>query len=75
MREMNQPTKTLSELEAEVIAANAALVEAQKAESIASQERCNAINRANRAQAALDAALLALKKAAPRDTDWARAAR
>lgn len=64
--------KTFAELEAEVIEANAALVEAQKAESAAGQLRCNALNRANRAHAALDAALLAMRKCAPPDTNWAR---
>lgn len=68
-------TKTLSELEKEVVEAGAALVEAQKAESLAISARCIAMNRANRAQAALDAALTAMRKAAPRDTDWARQGR
>lgn len=69
---MGEAIRTLAQLEQEVAEATAALIAAQKAESIASQERCNAINRANRAQAALDAALDAIRKAAPRDTDWAR---
>ena len=43
---MGEVIKTLAQLEQDVAEATAALIAAQKAESIASQERCNAINRA-----------------------------
>lgn len=43
-----------------------------RAEAMARSNECVARNRVNAAQKAIDAAMADLKKAAPRDSDWAQ---
>ena len=68
----SETTRSMAELEKELEDANAALVEARKVDAAANSARCSAVNRVNRAQAAIERTLAEMRKLAPRDTDWAR---
>lgn len=64
--------RALPEIMADLAGATQSLVEARGREDEARREATSALNVVNRLQAELDAALVALKKSAPRETDWAR---
>jgi hypothetical protein len=49
-----------------------ALETAEKRTAIARNEQCNALNRVNNAQKAIDAAILELRKGSPRQSEWKR---
>ena len=67
--------KSISELVSDLKDATSAFNEAEGVESRARLDKTTAINRMNNAQKALDAAILALKKEAPRDSDWKQSER
>lgn len=69
-------SKTIfADLLAELQLAQAHHEEMTRAEAVARSNECTARNRVNAAQKAIDAAMAELKKAAPRDSDWAQQAR
>lgn len=61
---------TFDELVKEVAQAGEALKDATTRVALAEREETNARNRLNAAQKAFDAAVLELRKSAPRNTDW-----
>lgn len=63
----------IQQLFTDLEAAQERLRSAETEESVARSRATDARNAVNRAQAAIDARLKALREAAPRDTDWARA--
>ena len=63
-------SKTLAELEHELLAATEALKEAGKATASAHQKEVFALNKVNDLQEQIDARLIELRKAAPACTDW-----
>lgn len=68
---MDKPL-SLEALETNLREANAALENAERETSMARACESVARNRVNDCQKKLDAAIADLKKAAPRDTNWAR---
>lgn len=68
---MSEPKlKPLAVLVEEVTSCTVALEEARREASIARNREADCLGRLNAAQRELDAAIAAMKKAAPRDSDW-----
>lgn len=65
-------TKTLSEIEAELVKANARYTAAKVAQQEAQRELTAATNHLNFGQKAFDERVAEMRKAAPRDSDWNR---
>lgn len=63
----------LQEIALDMLSANSDLAQAKDELDAARRKETRAINRVNELQKELDAAIAGLKKAAPRDSDWARA--
>lgn len=63
---------SMDQLLADLATARTLYDEAQKAESIARNECCTALNRLNAAQKAVSARMMALMKDAPRESNWAQ---
>ena len=64
--------KTLADLACDVAKATTALADAERETSFARSRETSARNDLNAAQRAFDAAVAEVRKAAPRDSDWAR---
>ena len=64
--------QNFDKLMAELIDAKAGHAAAEKRESIARQETTAALNRLNDLQKKFDAVVVAIRKEAPRASDWAR---
>lgn len=69
---MSETEKTLQELVADVERATREYEEASKRASAANSAECDAVNRLNEAQKALDAYVDGLRSRAPRGSDWKR---
>lgn len=69
------PEKALAQLISELEAATREYESAERAENLARTTETNAVNRLNRAQAAVDAHLEGLRGKAPNRSDWSSARR